>query len=123
MRHARFLFSAHARERAPLGHGRPNHPDAANHGQRRAASLSSIRRSLAGEQVDGLDGLLAEMWARLTDLVHFAGPWGPFAVWLAALLLVIGRRYHFISFPGVLLLLAVALFLLTIRAIEWGRFY
>jgi MFS superfamily sulfate permease-like transporter len=72
--------------------------------------------------VDGLDGLLADMWARLTDLVHFAGPWGPVALSLAALLLVIGRRYRFISFPGVLLLLALAVFLLIIRAVKLGRF-
>jgi hypothetical protein len=72
--------------------------------------------------VDGLDGLLAEMWVRLTDLVRFAGPWGPFAVWLAALVLVISRRHRFITLPGILLLLAVAAYLLTMRASEFGRF-
>ena len=71
--------------------------------------------------VDRLDGLLADMWARLTDLVHVAGPWGPLAVWVAALLLVIGRRSRFISCPGVLLLLAVAAYLLTIHATRLGR--
>ena len=73
--------------------------------------------------MDGWQGLLADMWARLTDLVHFAGPWGPLALWLAAFLVVISRRSRFISVPGVILLLAVGAFLLTIRAIEFGRFY
>jgi hypothetical protein len=73
--------------------------------------------------MDGLQGLLADMWVRLTDLVRFAGPWGPLALWLAAFVLLIARRSRFISCPGVLLLLAVALYLLTIRASALNRFF
>jgi hypothetical protein len=57
-----------------------------------------------------------------TNLEHFAGPWGPAALWLAALILVIGRRSRVISLPAILVLLAVAAFLLTLRAMEVGRF-
>jgi hypothetical protein len=71
--------------------------------------------------LDALEALLEDMRARLTDLVQFAGPWGPFAIGLAALLLVIGKRYHFISCAGVLMLFALALFLCTLRAAYLGR--
>jgi hypothetical protein len=69
-----------------------------------------------------LHGLLAEMWGRLTDLAQLAGPWGPSALPIAALLVVIGRRYRFISVPGVIMLLVLAVYALTIRAIHLGTF-
>ena len=72
--------------------------------------------------MDALERLLMDVRERLTDLVQLAGPWGPLVAGLAALLLVIGRRYHFISWSGVLMLLALAAFAFTIRAIHLGRF-
>ena len=71
--------------------------------------------------MDALEALLEDMRARLIDLVQFAGPRGAVVIGLAALLLVIGRRYHFISCGGVLMLLALALFLCTLRAVYLGR--
>lgn len=71
--------------------------------------------------MDALEVLLEDVRERLTDLVQFAGPWGPIAVGLAALLLVIGKRYGFMSCSGVLLLLALALFALTLRVTYLGR--
>jgi hypothetical protein len=69
-----------------------------------------------------LQELLAETLGRLTDLAHLARPWGLPALPIAALLLVIGRRYRFISVPGVIMLLVLALYALTIRAIRLGTF-
>jgi len=71
--------------------------------------------------MDALEALLEDMRGRLTDLVQFAGPWGLIVIALGAVLLVIGRRYHFISCGGVLLLLALALFAFTLRAVYLGR--
>ena len=71
--------------------------------------------------MDALDALLEDMRGRLTDLVQFAGPWGLIVLGLAAALLVIGRRYHFISCAGVLLLLTLVLFAFTLRAAYLGR--
>jgi len=72
--------------------------------------------------MDALERLLMDVRERLSDLVQLAGPWGPLVAGLAALLLVIGRRYHFISCSGVLMLLALVAFVFTIRAIQLGRF-
>ena len=72
--------------------------------------------------MDALERLLMDVRERLGDLVQLTGPWGPVVAGLAALLLEIGRRYHFISWSGVLMLLALAAFAFTIRAIHLGRF-
>lgn len=72
--------------------------------------------------MDALGVLLEDMRERLIDLVQLAGPWGSIAVTLAVLLLVIGRRYHLISVPGIVLLLAFALFAFTLRALHLGKF-
>jgi hypothetical protein len=69
-----------------------------------------------------LERLLADVRERLGHLAQLAGPWGPLVAAAAALLLVIGRRYHFISWPGILMLLALAAFAFTLRAIHLGRF-
>lgn len=68
-----------------------------------------------------LESLIEDMRGRLTDLVQFAGPWGPIALCLASLVLVIGRKYRFISWSGVVLLLAFAFVALTLRELYLGR--
>ena len=68
-----------------------------------------------------LEALLEDMRGRFTDLVQFTGPWGPIALSLASLLLVIGRKYRFISWSGVVLRLAFAFVAFTLRELYLGR--
>ena len=72
--------------------------------------------------MEALERLFADMRDALITAVHFAGPWALPALGLIALILAITFRDRIVSPAGLITILALAAFAVTIRAVQLGRF-
>ena len=72
--------------------------------------------------MEALERLFADMRDALITAVHMAGPWALPVLGLVALVLAIAFRDRIVSPAGLITILALAAFAVTIRAVQLGRF-